>query len=308
METEDYYKVMSFGKVKVLGLSEEEAAEFAAEAEAGGLEVLGRQVWGGPVPEGSYTHLGGNIRMSTPEFFFFRMANQLDLATAALLGCELCGFYSTNMTTPAIAEDAQELYDTTHTTQLAIEGYLSSVGDTPYGTKALEALEYVHAGDMDPFESYVCTVAHLPVDSGGFGLPSPKLMPAPLRHGDGMVGGVCLFWDCTDAALLFSCKDGENLSVSMVDVNDVFERDVPDAGGLEETTLDDALGRVRKCLAPERPAVLDDAEWLRKREDLYGMRRKLFSAIRPYYTPETDGSTVRIARIDKLSSARAVAP
>ena len=64
-------------EVEILAPSREAADYMAAAAEQEGHSVRGISIWEGPIPEGSFRQLSPHMRMSTPEFFFMRKANEL---------------------------------------------------------------------------------------------------------------------------------------------------------------------------------------------------------------------------------------
>ena len=141
--------------VIVLGTSREESEEMRRSAEDEGVEVKATTEWTGPIPErGSYEMLSPWVRMSTPEYFFYRKANQLPEREAVILGCELVSHYRTNVTAHNLPDDVIERVYELRTTVRRLRDYLMQVKDTPEGAKALRVLEKVRKG-KDEYEELV---------------------------------------------------------------------------------------------------------------------------------------------------------
>ncbi len=144
---------MSYGnkRCQVLGHDEEMARLFEERAKADGIEVTGRRVWTGPVPErGSYMAVGDGVIMSTPEFYFLRKANELDELDAIMLGFEMCGHYQTSLSCYDIPEGDVEMRDEPQTTTSDLLEYLWQVRDTPEGERAISILSEVVDGVETP--------------------------------------------------------------------------------------------------------------------------------------------------------------
>lgn len=136
---------------QVLGFSEEMVRLFEERAKADGIEVTGRKVWTGPVPErGSYMLVDEHVTMSTPEFFFLRKANELDDFDAVMLGFEMCGHYQTHASCPDIPEGEVEGRDEPQTCVSDLLNYLWQVHDTPEGERAIGILSEVADGVDSP--------------------------------------------------------------------------------------------------------------------------------------------------------------
>lgn len=123
----------------ILATSDDGANEMKQQAEADGHEVSGVKVWHGVVPPHSYMRIAPGLRMSTPEFFFFRMCNQLEQDEAIAIGDELCGHYRTWKTAPDLDEGAWEPYPA-RTTIERLFIYTMQVCETDEAKTALDII------------------------------------------------------------------------------------------------------------------------------------------------------------------------
>ena len=136
--------------VQILATSETEAEIFTAGAEQAGMQVTGALIYTGIIPPNSYMWIDPYTRMSTPEFFFFRKANQLPEAEAIALGDELCGYYATSATKSDFPSWYWESIPEQRTTKNLINAYLQPVANTPEGKQALAILAKVTDGKEMP--------------------------------------------------------------------------------------------------------------------------------------------------------------
>ena len=123
---------------------------FAQAAALMGAHVTGTLVWEGIIPPNSYMWIDAYTRMSTPEFFFFRKANQIPEAEAIALGDELCGYYATSATKSDFPSWYWESIPEQRTTKELINAYLQPVADTDEGKQALAILAKVTDGKEMP--------------------------------------------------------------------------------------------------------------------------------------------------------------
>lgn len=159
----------SLSNVEILASSKEEGERMRAAAREKGQFVRGMSIWDGPVPRGSFEILSNTTRMSTPEYFFFRKANQLPLPTAVALGIELCGKYRTSLT----QYDRGEGYDflrTPRTSKEAIRHYLRDAKGTKEGKKARRILRLVRDECSSPVACYLYVLLCLSQQQGSYGL------------------------------------------------------------------------------------------------------------------------------------------
>jgi hypothetical protein len=105
-----------------------------------GVSVLGRTKWDGIVPEGSFIVINPYMRMSTPEFYFFRKCQELSHEDAMELACTLMSHYNTSMTTPKLGDGEVERTDEAHTTYNEMLEYLLRINPCVESDAALSAL------------------------------------------------------------------------------------------------------------------------------------------------------------------------
>ena len=105
-----------------------------------GVEVIGRKRWDGEVPEGSFMFINPYMRMSTPEFYFFRKCQELSHEDAIELACTLMSHYSTHLICPDLQDGEFELKDETHTTFDRLYEYLMRFEPCEERDEALSAL------------------------------------------------------------------------------------------------------------------------------------------------------------------------
>ena len=112
-----------------------------------GVKVVGRRRWDGIIPEGSYTFINPFMRMSTPEFLFFRRCQELSHEDAIELACTLLSHYNTQETTPSLEEGEFERIDDPHTTFDRVHDYLHRIHPCEEKDRALcvlyDAIPYV---------------------------------------------------------------------------------------------------------------------------------------------------------------------
>lgn len=136
--------------VQILATNETEAAVMQASAEAQGSRVTGTAIWTGVIPPHSYVMLDEYTRMSSPEFFFLRKANELPFEEAVSLGNELCGLYATARTCPDFPFWYWESIPEQRTNVETILAYLLQVPDAAECQVALKVLAYVEDGRTMP--------------------------------------------------------------------------------------------------------------------------------------------------------------
>lgn len=160
--------------IEIIARTEEEATFMRDAAQRDGRFVRSVSLWNGPIPEGSFEIIGDGLRMSTPEYMFYRKANQLPFVEAIQLGNELCGRFSTVLTCYNSGDDFEYLSSTRTSTSL-IRKYLKSASGTKEGKRARRVLRYVCDEAGSPMASYLHTCLCLPPARGGYGIARPEL-------------------------------------------------------------------------------------------------------------------------------------
>lgn len=159
--------------VEILATSSEEAQLMSAAARSDGHHVRKVNVWEGPVPEGSFEAISAGMRMSTPEYFFFRKANQLPFAEAVQLGCELCGKFRTSLT-QYDAEDSYDFLMHPRTSTARIRTYLRGARGTKECKRARRVLRFVADEASSPMASFLYLHLCLSRSHGGYGIPQAE--------------------------------------------------------------------------------------------------------------------------------------
>lgn len=189
--SEDYYShrdASDYENIEILASSSDEAELMRAAARQDGKYVRKVSVWDGPVPKGSFEAIGSGMRMSTPEYMFFRKANQLPFARAVQLGNELCGRFRTSLTRYDAGEDYEYL-TVARTSTKSIRHYLRDARGTKECKRARKVLSFVADEASSPMASYLQMRMCLPRSQGGYGFAKArmscvfeeeeKLMPSP---------------------------------------------------------------------------------------------------------------------------------
>ena len=129
--------------------------------------------WSAGLAYGSFVRLRGDsdIYVSTPEFVFAQLANELNDVELARLGNELCGKYSLAAGS-GFTERSKSL-----TTKAKLSRYVNRMPESSAQQRALKALAWVADGCASPQETNLLLVLCLPTRLGGFGLPLPMVNP-----------------------------------------------------------------------------------------------------------------------------------
>jgi len=139
------------------------------------------RVWSAIAPEWCFVKIDDEVYVSSPQYCFFQMAEELSLVKLIELGLELCGTYSL----PAMDESDHEsghesgygcLYNQTPLTSVkALKAFTVRMEGVNGRKKALRALRYVANGSASPMETIVFMFLTLSYKLGGYGLPKPEL-------------------------------------------------------------------------------------------------------------------------------------
>ena len=176
-------------------------------------KIARRRVYAGRVPDQCFVRIGDGVSVSSPEFCFFQMAEELPLVKLIELGCELCGTYSL----PANDEDRNKLNSASSqehdghdamtlypgmdfgsvrkraggpgkkaetaprgfrnrpalTSTKALKAFTSHMEGVKGRKKAARALRYIAGGSASPRETILFMLLTLPYKLGGYGLPMP---------------------------------------------------------------------------------------------------------------------------------------
>ena len=254
-------------------------------AKRGSSRLVKPRVWSTPIRGNAFRQVDAEQYVSSPEFTFLQLANELSLPELVALGMELCGTYRRNVALKCIDSDETEHVTEYHapilTTPKRIEGFLNAMPKAPGIRAAKEALRFIVPGSASPLETAVYLLLCLPRRLGGYGLPKPKLNPSitfsksgrqyTLRHS----AKPDLFWRV--ARLDLECNGeeshGENqrpadsmrrkaLERMKVEVIELTKEEIYDAGILHAVVLRIAR-RIGKKIRPEH-----EGSFIEKRNSL----------------------------------------
>lgn len=155
--------------MEIVAHSEKEALLMQSVAERTGQRIRGVSLWEGPVPKGSFEDVSDTLRMSTPEYFFLRKANQLPLPIAVSMGIELCGKYRTVLT-QYTREGGYDFLRNQRTNKARIRSYLRGARGTKEYKRAKRVLRLVSEGCSSPMGCYLYLLMCLPRSAGSYGL------------------------------------------------------------------------------------------------------------------------------------------
>ncbi|MDO4797448.1 MAG: hypothetical protein Q4A01_05440 [Coriobacteriales bacterium] len=167
--------------VEILAADEESGRHMKAFAEHEGRYVRNVSIWDGPTPEGSYADIGPTMRMSTPEFFFLRKANQLPFADAVSMGNELCGKFRTSCTQYSLT-DGYDFLAKPRTNKARLRKYLRGARGTKECKRAKRVLRYVVDECSSPMGNYLYVLLCLPRSHGGYGIAHAVMSGAFEEH------------------------------------------------------------------------------------------------------------------------------
>lgn len=132
--------------------------------------------WKTVLPSNAFFNARG-MYVSSPEFVFVQMANELTVAQLVALGCELCGTYvllPKGVTHPgALDELPKRISPLTSVSKLST--FVEALGKANGKTKAKRALKYVVDGSRSPMETMLYMLLCLPPLLGGYGIPQPVM-------------------------------------------------------------------------------------------------------------------------------------
>lgn len=121
-------------------------------------------------PPGSFCKVDKRLYVSSPEFLFCQMSNEIPIEKLMLLGYELCGTYSLdNSSESGFVVNARAL-----TSPAEIEKFIQQLKKcTPNYRgikKANRAVKYIKSGSASPKESRLSIILCAPRTLGGFGI------------------------------------------------------------------------------------------------------------------------------------------
>ena len=136
---------------------------------------INQHVFKGVTPAGCFVGSGEGYMVSTPEFCFLQLANQLPLPRLIQLGYELCGGYSIplvgDLEVPKRGYYEREPFTETK----ALQAFIERMSGVKGHQKAMRALRYILDGSASPMETKLSMLLTLPYNLGGYGFFFPEL-------------------------------------------------------------------------------------------------------------------------------------
>ena len=134
-----------------------------------------QHIFRGGTPAGCFINAGDGYMVSSPEFLYLQMANQLSLIGLIELGYELCGTYSR----PTDGEQTLPIESPYNHAPLTSKERLKAFAKSMPGTKghqnAVRALRYIQDSSASPMETKLTLLLTLPYKLGGYNIPMPEL-------------------------------------------------------------------------------------------------------------------------------------
>lgn len=265
----------SLSNVEILATSKEEGERMRAAAREKGQYVRGMSIWDGPVPRGSFEVLSNTTRMSTPEYFFFRKANQLPLAKAVALGIELCGKYRTSLT-QYDRGDGYDFLKTPRTSKDTIRHYLRDAKGTKEGKRARRILRLLRNECSTPMACHLYLLLCLAEQDGSYGLSRAHFSVVfDAEHGfmpssSGMYLAYDLCWPSKHVALQYTgAKDPEPRDLKALQTNGMRVLCINDASIADPQLFDEVARKLAHLLGESVPEPTQ--AWVEARNKLRGM-------------------------------------
>ncbi|MCL2529664.1 MAG: endonuclease domain-containing protein [Coriobacteriia bacterium] len=134
-----------------------------------------QHVFKGETPAGSFVKAKEGHMVSTPEFCFLQLANQLPLPRLIQLGYELCGVYSIPLAGDTKVPKCGFYKRKPLTNVRALLTFVERIPGVNGHKNALLALRYILDGSASPMETKLAMLLTLPYNKGGYGFFFPKL-------------------------------------------------------------------------------------------------------------------------------------
>lgn len=236
------------------------------------------RLWSGALPPGAFLKLEDELYLSSPEFVFLLLAQELEPARLARLGFEMCGSYALGRPGVPGAPRCQAL-----TSSARIADFLTRAGSVRDGAKARRAARLIADGSGSPAETAMVALLCTPRARGGYGLPLPAMnrrveVPERSRTAAGRERlYLDSFWPSAGFALEY---DGEAFHTAPQDVaydrarrNCLVDAGITlvsiDKGILLDAARFDAVARqVARAIQYRLPKKAFDGDWARKRDAL----------------------------------------
>lgn len=134
-------------------------------------------VWSGPMPRGTFCHVGDDVFVSSPAFCFLQLAAGLEVVDLIQVGNEMCGAYA-----PSPYEATGLLRCPPLTSVEEVASFCKRVTRVNGSKNALRAARYLAQGLASPMETALQMLLCLPPLLGGYGLCGARVnYPVDMR-------------------------------------------------------------------------------------------------------------------------------
>jgi len=137
-------------------------------------------LWSASVPSGAFLRLADDLFVSSPAFVFLHMARELEPFELAMLGLELCGFYSLpECRVPFVSKSIDETeYEIPAVTTARRIRALCDAAPAAHGVeRARMVSRWLADCSASPMESIVFLLLTLSRHWGGYAVPAPVFNP-----------------------------------------------------------------------------------------------------------------------------------
>ena len=138
-------------------------------------KIVEQHIFSRETPIGCFMNIGNGLMMSSPEFCFVQMADQLTLAKLIELGYELCGAYSIPPKDDPSIPDRGFYKRKPLTSADKLKAFIETMSGVKGYKKAKRALRYTLDGSASPMETKLAIFLTLPYMLGGYGFSLPEL-------------------------------------------------------------------------------------------------------------------------------------
>jgi len=134
-----------------------------------------QHIFGGKTPVGCFMSVEDKMVVSSPEFCFLQMAEQITMVKLIELGYELCSGYSIPNPDDAEVPDIGFYKRRPLTSVNKLSVFLENMSGFRGYKKVIRALRYILEGSASPMETKLAMFLTLPYMLGGFGFKMPEL-------------------------------------------------------------------------------------------------------------------------------------
>lgn len=162
-------------QVRLLGLTQPVHTVISNPNSRWSSKAMKQHVFTGRTPADCFVSVSDRLFVSSPEFCFLQLADQLPLVILIELGYELCGAYSLPAANKTDPPERGFYYRRPLTSTDKLDAFIAEMAGVKGHKKAVRALRYILDGSASPMETKLSILLTLPYKLGGFGLIMPEL-------------------------------------------------------------------------------------------------------------------------------------